>query len=66
MGRKGQRQFRVVVAEKRSKRDGNPIDVLGWFEKTEKGIRKEIDVKKAKEWIANGAKASPTVAELIK
>lgn len=66
MGKKGERRFRVVVAEKRSKRDGLPIDVLGWFEKTEKGITKAIDVQKAKKWIQNGAKPSPTVEELIK
>lgn len=66
MGKKGERRFRLVVAEKRSRRDGNPIDVLGWYQKTEKGITKKIDVKKAEKWISQGAKPSPTVEGLLK
>jgi ribosomal protein S16 len=31
VGKKGERKFRIVVSEKRSKRDGEPIDSLGWI-----------------------------------
>lgn len=64
IGRKGERRFRVVVAERRSRRDGRPIDTLGWYEKTEKGINKKIDVEKVKSWIAKGAVPSHTVIAL--
>lgn len=64
-GRKGERRFRLVVTEKRSRRDGNPVEYLGWYEKTTTGIKKEIDTEKVKKWIAQGAKASPTVAKLL-
>ena len=30
-GKKGERKFRVVVKEKRSKRDGGSIEILGWY-----------------------------------
>ena len=36
-GRRGEAKFRVVVKEKRSKRDGKPIDYIGFFEKKDKG-----------------------------
>lgn len=65
MGKRGERKFRVIVAEKRSRRDGKPIDTLGWFEKSAGGIKKQIDSQKAKKWIANGAKPSPTVEKLL-
>lgn len=65
-GKRGERKFRVVVAEKRSRKEGRPIDMLGWYIKTEKGITKKIDVKKAQGWIAKGAKPSATVAALLK
>lgn len=65
MGKRGERRFRLVVAEKRSRRDGDPIDVLGWYEKTATGIKKNIDTKKAEKWISVGAHPSPTVKELL-
>lgn len=65
IGKKGERRFRVVVKEKRSRRDGKAIEELGWFEKTVGGQKKEIDVNRAKYWIDHGAKPSPTVAKLL-
>ena len=65
IGRKGERRFRVVVKEKRSKRDGKALDMLGWYIKTATGDMKEIDAKKAAYWISKGAKASPTVEKLL-
>lgn len=65
MGKRGERRFRIVVAERRSRKEGKPIDVLGWYQKTTTGILKDIDTKKAQEWIAKGAQVSPTVAGLI-
>ena len=35
-GRKGERKYRIVVKEKRSKRDGKSIEIIGRYEK-EKG-----------------------------
>lgn len=64
MGKKGERKFRVVVKEKRSRRDGQAIDMLGWYEKTETAERQKIDMDKLKAWIAKGAIASPTVRKI--
>lgn len=64
-GKKGERRFRVVVAEKRSRKEGKPVDVLGWYEKTTTGIKKDLNKEKTKAWIAKGAQPSPTVAKLL-
>ena len=32
-GKKGERKFRIIVKEKRSRRDGTSLDMLGWYEK---------------------------------
>jgi len=37
IGKKGERKFRIVVKEKRSKRDGDSIEILGWYEKGKNG-----------------------------
>lgn len=65
MGKKGERRFRVVVKEKRSKRDGVAIENLGWYEKTEKGVRTDLNKERIAYWLSKGAKATPTVSKLI-
>ena len=61
IGRKGERKYRVVVKEKRSKRDGKALDELGFYEKRVGFVEKNIDEKKMKEWISKGAIVSPSV-----
>lgn len=65
-GKKGERKFRVVVKEKRSKRDGGFVDLLGWYEKSKDNSKKQINMEKYKYWMEHGAQPSPTVAELVK
>lgn len=65
MGKKGERKFRVAVKEKRSQRDGGAIEYLGWYEKTEKEQKKQIDKQRYEYWLSKGAKPSPTVAKLM-
>lgn len=65
-GKKGERKFRVVVKEKRSKRDGGFIDMLGWYEMTKDNKKKKIDMKKYEYWTSQGALPSDTVRELVK
>jgi small subunit ribosomal protein S16 len=63
VGRKHQPSFRVVIAEKRSKRDGLSIDDIGFYNP----ITKEFSVKKERleHWINVGAKPTPTVHNLL-
>lgn len=65
-GKKGERKFRVVVKEKRSKRDGGFVDMLGWYEKTKDNKRKQIDMKKYHDWVSKGAQPSATMQEIVK
>ena len=65
IGKKGERKFRVVVKEKRSRRDGNFIELLGWYEKGAKG-KKEIKKDRYTYWVSQGAQPSPAIQKLIK
>ncbi|MFT4694740.1 MAG: small subunit ribosomal protein S16 [Francisella sp.] len=60
--------YRIVVADKRSPRDGKFIERLGFFNPVAKGgeERLKLDLAKAQEWIAKGAQPSDRVASLIK
>ena len=64
-GKKGERKFRVVVKEKRSRRDGDAVDMLGWYEKGKDGGKKNINKERYDYWISKGAIPSVTVAGII-
>ncbi len=64
-GKKGERKFRLVVKEKRSRRDGKPVDLLGYYEKTVNSVIKEFDEAKIKYWVSKGAQITPSVKDAI-
>ena len=65
-GKRGEGRYRVVVTEKRYRRDGLPIESLGWYEKREKGAEsKDINKARYDYWISKGAKPSPTVEKIV-
>lgn len=64
IGKKGERKFRVVVKEKRSRRDGKATEVIGWYEKGKNGA-KQIDKKRYDYWVSQGAIPSIAVEKLI-
>jgi len=65
-GKKGERKFRVVVKEKRSKRDGGYVELLGWYEKTKDHKNKKINKERYDYWVSQGAQPSTIVSEIIK
>lgn len=65
IGKKGERKYRVVVKEKRSKRDGGSIAMLGWYHKTRDHKNKKIDMEQYAYWIKQGAKPSLTVSKIV-
>ncbi len=66
MGRKGENRFRVVVKEKRSRRNGKPIETLGWYQKGVSSMDKKIDKARYDYWISRGAQPTPSVTQLLK
>ena len=65
MGKKGEAKYRVVVKEKRSRRDGDSIETLGYFHKKETGIEKKIDTKRLEYWVSKGAIVSKAIKSII-
>ena len=64
-GKKGERKFRIVVKEKRSKRDGDFVDMLGFIEKGKNGFKK-INKDRYTYWISQGAQPSKAIQALVK
>lgn len=59
--------FRVVVADKRSPRDGKYIESVGWYNPFETEMTKlvHLDSDRIKYWIDQGAEVSETVESLM-
>lgn len=62
-GKKHQRTFRIVVAEQRSKANGNFVDEIGFFTPATKTL--QVDQDKLATWQKNGAKATVGVDKLL-
>lgn len=62
-GKRGERKFRIVVKEKRSRRDGDNVETLGWYNKGKTG-EKKLNMERYNYWISKGAQPSATVESL--
>lgn len=65
MGMKKAPYYRVVVADSRSPRDGRFIENIGIYHPTREPSTVEIDVEKARAWLAKGAQPSEAVINLL-
>ena len=66
MGKKKAPFYRIVVADERTRRDGTPIEEIGYYDPMTEPATVKIDAEKAQKWIKNGAQPSDTVRSLLK
>jgi small subunit ribosomal protein S16 len=58
--------FKVVVADKRSPRDGKFIEIVGTYDPKKRGMNSTLKLDRVDYWISKGAQPSDTVRSLIK
>jgi small subunit ribosomal protein S16 len=58
--------WRVVVADKRSPRDGRTIETIGHYNPQTDPSVIVIDEERARHWLDNGAQPSKSVATLLR
>jgi small subunit ribosomal protein S16 len=63
-GRKKQPAYRLVVIEHSTRRDGRPVDSVGYYNPLTK--ESDFKVEKIQKWLQYGVQPSPTVATLLK
>lgn len=66
VGKKKAPQYRVVVADSRSPRNGRFIEEIGSYDPTADPSVIRIDQEKAQKWLSVGAIPTETVAKLLK
>lgn len=62
-GKKHQPSYRLVVAEKRSKSDGQYLEGLGWYNPQNK--QHQFNQERISHWLKNGAQKTDTVHNLL-
>lgn len=59
-------QYRIVIADSRTKRDGRAIEEIGLYHPKENPSRIEIDAERAAYWLGVGAQPTEPVMKLLK
>jgi small subunit ribosomal protein S16 len=63
-GRKRSPSYRLVIMENTSRRDGRPIEEVGYYNPLTKNYK--FDVEKIKKWLSYGVQPTKTVSSLLK
>lgn len=63
-GRKRTPSYRLVVMENTFRRDGRPVDEIGYYSPITKQYK--FDTEKIKKWLKCGAQPTQTVFNLLK
>jgi len=59
-------QYRIAIADSRSRRDGRAIEVIGRYHPKEEPSLIEIDSERAQYWLSVGAQPTEPVLKLLK
>ncbi|MDA7517892.1 30S ribosomal protein S16 [Akkermansiaceae bacterium] len=65
-GSKDRPYYKIVAVDSRKRRDGRYIEQIGTYDPMVEGENYALDLEKADKWLGVGAKASTTVASIIK
>jgi small subunit ribosomal protein S16 len=65
-GAKNRPYYKVVVADRRSPRDGKFIETIGTYDPKKPGHNSSLNIDRIEYWISKGAQPSDTVRSLIK
>jgi small subunit ribosomal protein S16 len=66
MGAKKKPFYRINVTEKRTKRDGSFVEIVGYYDPCRNPAEVKINHERLNYWIERGAQPSETVRSLIK
>jgi len=66
IGTRHQPHYRIVVAEARSRRDGDPTEVLGSYDPRAKGSQVKVNLARVDYWLSKGAKPTESLHAMIK
>lgn len=66
MGAKGKPYYRIVAADTDFPRDGRFLEILGSYDPKKNPADVTVKEERIRKWLSKGAKATPTVSNLLK
>lgn len=66
MGSKKHPFYRIVAATDETRRDGRPLEYLGYYNPMTDPADVRLDAEKIKIWLGRGAEATPTVNSILR
>lgn len=63
-GKKRSPSYRLVIMENTDRRDGRPVDEVGYYNPITKKFK--LDIEKIQKWLSYGVKPTETVLYLLK
>lgn len=66
MGSKKRPFYRLVAINSATRRDGRPVEYLGYYNPMVEPAEIQIDMEKVENWLKQGAEPSATVKSLLK
>ena len=66
MGSKKHPFYRIVAATDETRRDGRPLEYLGYYDPMKNPAEVKLDAEKIKVWLEQGAEPTATVGSLLK
>lgn len=66
LGKKRQPYYRIVVAERRERRDGDFVDMVGSYNPHADPPTLQVDADKVRDWISKGAQPSEAAEKVLK
>lgn len=66
VGKKDQKSYRIVAIERRQKRQGKFLEILGFYNPLKNPSEIKINKERYEYWIKSGAQPSETVSSLAK
>ena len=64
IGRKRSPAYRLIVIENSARRDGRPVEEVGYYDPISK--KSKFEVEKIQKWLNYGAKPTEVVSSLLK
>jgi small subunit ribosomal protein S16 len=58
--------YRVVATNSGTRRDGRPLEILGYYNPMTNPVEVKLEREKIQKWLSLGAEASDTVRSLLK
>lgn len=66
MGSKKKPTYRIVAVNSETRRDGRPLEFLGFYNPMVDPAEFKVDQEKVQKWLDRGAQPSDTVRSLLK